>query len=443
MTNSAELVARRAAVLPRGVGQFAPQATVASASGASLVDADGREVIDFTSGIGVTGTGHCPPSVVKAIQEQAARLLHICIHCATYEPYLALCEELAVLFPHGASGGGGGSGGGTKVFLCNTGAEAVENAVKIARQATGRPNVICFSEAFHGRTMLALTMTSKVGYKAGCGPFTAGVHRMAFPNRFKYGQGMSESVFVDRELLRLRQAFNTHVPANEVAAIIIEPVQGEGGFVPAPTAYLRGLRDICTEHGIMLIVDEVQTGFFRTGKWACYHHAGITPDLSTWAKSLGGGMPIAAVVARSDVMDKASPGTLGGTYGGNPVSCAAALANIRLMRELDLEARAMKVGETIRSRFESLQKRCPAIGDVRGLGPMLAMEFCDGGDPGKPLAGIVPEIIKACWSRGVLLASAGVYGNCIRILCPLVISPEVLNKGLSIVEEEILRVASR
>ncbi len=438
MSTTADLVARRAAVVPRGVGQFAPLATVASASGASLVDADGREIIDFTSGIGVTGTGHCPPPVVKAIQEQAARLLHICIHCATYEPYVALCEELAVLFPHG-----GGSRGGTKVFLCNTGAEAVENAVKIARQATGRPNVISYSEAFHGRTMLALTMTSKVGYKSGCGPFAGGVHRLPFPNRFKYGQGLSESAFVERELLRLRQAFMTHVPANEVAAIIIEPVQGEGGFVPAPSAYLRGLREICTEHGILLIIDEVQTGFFRTGTWAAYHHAGITPDLSTWAKSMGGGMPIAAVVGRTEVMDKAAPGTLGGTYGGNPVSCAAALANIKLMRELDLESRARRLGEVIRERFESLRKRCPAIGDVRGLGPMLAMEFCEGGDPARPLAGIVPEIIKACWARGLLLASAGVHGNCIRILCPLVISPEQLNRGLTIVEEEVIRIAAR
>lgn len=435
MSSANDLVARRAAVVPRGVGQFAPLATVVSASGAALIDADGHEVIDFTSGIGVTGTGHCPPQVVKAIQEQAARLLHICIHCATYEPYVALCEALASLFPHAPGNNA------TKVFLCNTGAEAVENAVKIARQATGRPNVICFSEAFHGRTMLALTMTSKVGYKTGCGPFATGVHRLPFPNRFKYGQGQSESAFVEHELLRLRQAFTTHVPAAEVAAIILEPVQGEGGFVPAPSAYLKGIREICTEHGILLILDEVQTGFFRTGKWAAYHHAGVTPDISTWAKSLGAGMPIAAVVGRADVMDKAAPGTLGGTYGGNPVACAAALANIHLMRELELEARAAKIATAIRTRFDALQRRCPAIGDVRGLGPMLAIEFVEGGDPNRPAPGVVPEIIKSCLQRGVLLASAGVHGNCIRILCPLVISPEMLDRGLTIVEEEVLRIA--
>lgn len=424
MSRSEELIRRRAAVVPRGVGMLTT-ATVAGGRGATVVDEDGRELIDLAGGIGVLGTGHCPPEVVRAVSEQAGRLMHTCIHVATYEPYVALCEKLVELFPHGPA---------TKAMLVNSGAEAVENAVKIARQATGRPAVIAFSEGFHGRTLLASTLTSKVGYKLGCGPYAPEIYRLPYPNRFRHGDGLDETAFVKRELERLEHAFVSMVPADAVAAIILEAVQGEGGFNVAPFPYLHGLREICTRHGIMLILDEVQSGFGRTGRWAGYQHAGIVPDLSTWAKALGGGLPIAAVMGRAEVMDGARPGTLGGTYGGNPVACAAALANIEILERLDLPARAEALGRLIRQRFEALKARCSDITDVRGLGAMMAMEFSSGAR--------VAEVVAACVDRGVLVIPAGSHGNVLRILAPLVITEEELDRALTVLEEEVLRTAA-
>ncbi len=435
MNKSQELLARREAVVSRGLSLITP-ATVASASGATMVDLDGRELIDFAGGIGVANGGHCPPAVVAAIREQAGRYLHTCIHVTTYEPYVALCEKLVELFPHG------GAAGGTKVMLNNCGAEAVENAVKIARQSTGRPGVICFSEAFHGRTLMALTLTSKVGYKAGCGPFAPEVHRLPFPNHFRYGDGLPMEAFVARELRRLRAALTGTIAADQVAAIIVEPVQGEGGFVALPAEYALGLRRLCDEHGIVLIFDEVQTGFGRTGRWAAYQHLGVTPDLSTWAKSMGGGLPIAAVVGRADIMDAPKPGTLGGTYAGNPVACAAALANIRHMEEQNICGRADRVGRCVRERLTALQKRCGVIGDVRGPGAMVAMEFVEGGDPNRPLGDLVKQIVAACFQRGLIVLPAGSLGNIIRILCPLVITDDQLDRGLTILEEEVVRLTA-
>jgi len=433
MGRNQDLMSRRDAVTPKGAGRFHPLATAALARGAVITDVEGRELIDFAGGIGVVNVGHCDAEVVRAVQEQAAALMHSCIHVATYEPYIALCEKLVSLFPHGPK---------TKALLVNTGAEAVENAVKIARQATGRQAVICFTEAFHGRTMMAMTLTSKVGYKVGCGPFAPEVYRLPFPNRSKYGRGMSESEFVERELSRFRQALVNTVPAEHVAAVIIEPVQGEGGFTPAPLGYLRGLRALCDEFGIKLIIDEVQTGFGRTGRWAAYEHAGVTPDLSTWAKSMGGGMPISAVIGKAEVMDAAKPGTLGGTYGGNPVSCAAALAAIRSMERLNTNARAEVIGGAIRDRFLALQKRYPSlIGEVRGLGAMIAMELVQGGDLDRPNTEAATKLMHACWERGLLIVTAGASANIIRTLTPLVITDEQLRRGLDILEESLGVVA--
>ncbi len=432
MGNNADLLARRAAVVSRGVPTVTP-ATVASARGALLVDAEGNELIDFAGGIGTMNAGHCQETVVRAIHEQAAKLQHTCFHIATYEPYVALCERLVELFPHGDT---------TKAMLVNSGAEAVENAVKIARQATGRPGIICYTESFHGRTLLGMSLTSKVGYKIGCGPFAPEIYRLPFPNHFRYGDGLSTDDFVTRELERLRASFSSVVAADQVAAILIEPVQGEGGFVPAPQGYLRGLRDICDEHGIVLIFDEVQTGFCRTGRWAAYQHYDVVPDLSTWAKSMGGGLPVAAVVGRADVMDGARPGTIGGTYGGNPVACAAALATIRYMEEQDLNGRARAIGQQVRERFTALARRCAAVADVRGLGAMIAAEFVDPADRSKPATAQVKEILASCVRRGVLVISAGTYGNVIRVLSPLVITDEQLERGLDVLEDEVLRVFS-
>ncbi len=265
-------------------------ATVATAQGSILVDGTGQELIDFASGIGVMTAGHCQPSVVEAIHQQAEKLLHACIHVATYEPYVALCEKLAELLPHGEQ---------TKVMLVNSGAEAVENAIKIARQATNRPAVMCYTEGFHGRTLMAMSLTSKYGYKIGCGPYAPEIYRLPFPNHYRYGDGLSELAFVERELCRFRDSLVNTVAAEQVAAVILEVVQGEGGFVQVPAEYLRGLRRICDEHGILLILDEVQSGFCRTGRWAAYDHFGVVPDISTWAKAMGGGLPIGAVVGKA------------------------------------------------------------------------------------------------------------------------------------------------
>jgi len=428
MTLDHDLIARREAVVARGVPRVSG-VTADNAEGALLRDASGREWIDFAGGIGVMNLGHGDPEVVAAIREQAGKLLHTCIHVATYEPYVALAERLAERFPHGDA---------TKVMLVNSGAEAVENAVKIARQSTDRSGILCFTEGFHGRTLLGMSLTSKVGYKIGCGPFAPEIYRLPFPNHYRDGAGLTQSEFAERELRRMREALATYVAAEEVAAVVLEVVQGEGGFVPVPPEYLRGLRRICDETGILLVLDEVQTGFCRTGRWAAYEHYDVLPDLSTWAKSMGGGLPIGAVIGRAEVMDGARPGTIGGTYGGNPVACAAALATLRRMEELDLPRRAERIGERIRSRFEALARRCPAIGDVRGLGAMIGIELVEDGDPARPASAMVREVLDACEKRGLLAIAAGVHGNVIRVLSPLVIADEHLDRGLTILEEELL-----
>ena len=431
MTENEQLLARRDAVVPRGVPRVTT-ATAARGRGATIIDAEGNEILDFAGGIGVMNAGHCQERVVEAIARQAGELLHTCFHIATYEPYVALAEKLAKLLPHGDH---------TKVLLINSGAEAVENAVKIARQATGRPGIICFSEAFHGRTLMGMSLTSKVAYKKGCGPFAPEIYRIPFPNHGLRGDGLEMEEFVERELDRLREAFTTLVAARDVAAIIIEPVQGEGGFVPAPPGYLEGLREICDAEGIVLIFDEVQTGFCRTGRWAAYEHFGVLPDLSTWAKSMGGGLPIGAVIGRAEVMDGAEPGTIGGTYGGNPVACASALATIQVMEELELNDRATRIGERIRQRFQALADRCEAVGEVRGLGAMMAMELVEPGEPGVPASALAREVTQACLEDGVLVITAGPAGNVIRVLSPLVITDEELDRGLEVIERAVLRFA--
>lgn len=430
MTKSADLIARRKAAIPVGVGMF-NDATAQEASGATITDVDGRTLIDFAGGIGVVNAGHCPPPVVKAIQEQAAKFIHVSFNVASYEPYVALAEKLNALLPHG---------GPTKTMLVSTGAEAVENAVKIARQATGRPGVLCFTDAFHGRTLMAMTLTSKVQYKTGCGPFAPEVYRTQFPNFYRYGAGRSEAEFVRAELRRLEELSHTLVAPENLAAVIIEVVQGEGGFNVVPAAYLKGLRAFCDTHGILLILDEIQTGFGRTGAWSAYSHFGVTPDLSTWAKSLGSGMPIAAVVGKAKVMDAAGPSSIGGTYIGNPVSCAAALATLEYMEEIDINAKGRHVGEVVRERFDAWKRQHRQIGDVRGLGAMLAIEFVEEGDPLRPDATTATALMQACSRRGLVVITAGTEKNIIRVLGPLVIDDATLAKGLDIMEEELARI---
>ncbi|MFT4605056.1 MAG: 4-aminobutyrate aminotransferase/(S)-3-amino-2-methylpropionate transaminase [Rhodothermales bacterium] len=432
MASNRNLIERREAIVPRAVGQFAGQLTAVSASGARVTDAEGHEFIDFAGGIGVMNVGHSAPEVVRAIQEQAEKLIHVSIHVATYERYVELCEKLIELLPHGDS---------TKVILINSGAEAVENAIKLARQATGRAAVICYTEAFHGRTLMALALTSKTKYKTGCGPLAPEVYRLPYPSHFKYGDGLSEEAFIERELERMEAAFLNVVPAEQVAAVILEPVQGEGGFAVAPAAYLRGLREICDRHGIMLILDEVQSGFCRTGKWGAYEHAGIVPDLSTWAKSMGGGMPISAVIGKASVMDAAAPSTVGGTYGGNPVCCAAALAAIGIMERENLNQRANEIGRKIRAVFEELRQGTNLVADIRGLGAMLAMELCHDEDQERPATEACRLITSACRDQGLIVLPSGAHGNVIRILVPLVITDQDLDQGLGILKEAVMHIA--
>jgi len=433
MKKSEKLIARRNAIVPEGMGMFSPL-TIASAKGAITKDVDGREYIDFAGGIGVLNAGHCPKPVVDAIVRQSKQLIHACFPVAVYEQYVELCEVLANLLPHGKS---------TKVMLTNTGAEAVENAIKIARQATGKQGIICFTGGFHGRTLMGMSLTSKTGYKIGCGPFAPEIYRLPFPDYYKRNDGLSMDDFVERELEAFENYLHTVVDATNVAAIIMELVQGEGGFVVAPKAYVQGLHRLCKAKGILLILDEVQTGFGRTGKWSAYAHYDIVPDISTWAKSMGSGMPIGAVIGRGEIMDKTTKGTLGGTYVGNPVACAASLATIQYMKDVDLNAKGEKVGKVVMDFFHALKNECNAIGDVRGLGAMVAFELVKDNDPNQPNAELCKALINACAAKGLMIISAGTSGNVIRVLSPLIISKPLLLKGLGILREELIRLTSK
>ena len=427
LTKSQELLDRRKNVVANGVGVF-NTATVKEAKGAIIIDADGNELIDFAGGIGVVNAGHCPEPVVEAIREQAGKYLHTSFNVVTYEPYIQLCEELAEILPHGKK---------TKAMLVSTGAEAVENAIKIARQATKKPAILCYTGAYHGRTMMAMTLTSKVSYKYDCGPFAPEVYRLPFPNFYRYGGQRDLDKFVDDELKRLHESALNLVDVKSVAAVIIEPIQGEGGFNPVPQRYLEGLRAFCDEHGIMLIMDEVQSGFCRTGHWASWQHYGVQPDISTYAKSMGSGLPIAAVVGKAEVMDAAVPGSIGGTYIGSPICCVAASATIKYMKDINLNERAVEVGNIITTRLDNLMNECPEIGEVRGIGAMIGIEFVINKDPRQPNSEICGHIVKGCAENGLIVLSAGTYKNVLRILSPLVITNEQLNKGLTILENEI------
>ncbi len=427
VSKSVELFERRSNVVANGIGVF-NTATVSHAKGAIITEVDGRELIDFAGGIGVVNAGHCPEPVVEAIREQAGKYLHTSFNVVTYEPYIQLCEELVEILPHGEK---------TKAMLVSTGAEAVENAIKIARQATKRQGILSFSDAYHGRTMMAMSLTSKVSYKIDCGPFAPEVYRLPFPNFYTKSNGRSMEEFVQDELNLLQESTLNLVDINNLAAIIIEPIQGEGGFNPVPKAYLEGLRKFCDDHGVMLIMDEVQSGFCRTGHWASWQHYGIVPDISTYAKSMGSGLPIAAVVGKADIMDAAAIGSIGGTYIGSPISCVASSATIQYMKDINLNEKALEIGSIIYSRLNKLKEECPAIGDVRGVGAMIGMEFVQNGDPKVPNSTICKKVVEACYENGLIILSAGTHKNIIRILSPLVITLDELDKGLTILETQI------
>jgi 4-aminobutyrate aminotransferase / (S)-3-amino-2-methylpropionate transaminase / 5-aminovalerate transaminase len=413
-----QVLADRARFVSGGVAT--PRLVVASADGARVTDVDGRVFVDFAGGIGCQNTGHRFAPVVDAIHRQVDLYLHQCFMVGVYEPYVETCRLLAELSPC--------AGAEQKSILVNSGAEANENAVKISRAATGRPAVVVFDNAFHGRTLLTMTMTSKVHpYKAGFGPFAPEVYRAPAPYPYR-------GVTSDDAIAGLKKLFKSEVDPQTVACVLLEPVQGEGGFVPMPDDYPARLLEVCAEHGILYVDDEVQSGAGRTGKVWAIEHYGIEPDLLVSGKSIGGGLPLAAVTGRAELMDAVPAGGLGGTFGGNPLSCAAAVAVLEAVREPELLDQATRVGERVRARLDELAARHAAIGEVRGLGPMIAFELAEQ-TPDRAKA-----IVEAAFERGLLLLACGLYGNVIRLLPALTISDEDLDEGLALLEESLSAV---
>jgi 4-aminobutyrate aminotransferase / (S)-3-amino-2-methylpropionate transaminase / 5-aminovalerate transaminase len=395
------------------------------ARGSTITDVDGNTFVDFVGGVGVANVGHNHPRVVEAIAEQADRFLHTDFTVVPYEGYIELAERLGALVP---------IAGETRGAFFNSGAEAVENAVKLARLYTGRQGVVAFEGAFHGRTWMALTMTSKVDpYKRGLGPFAPEVYRAPFPNAYRGPSG-------EAALAALERLFSMHVSPEHVAAIVFEPELGEGGFHPAPPEFVTGLRRLCDEHGIVLVADEVQTGFGRTGRMFAMEHFEVEPDLVVVAKSIAGGLPLSGVVGRADIMDAAHSGAIGGTFVGNPVALAAACAVLDVFEDERLIDRAQLLGDAIRARMLDWQSRWPRIGDVRGLGAMLAIELVRDPSTTEPAPELVQAVIDAALHRGLLLLKAGVDGSSIRVLCPLTTSEAELDDGLRAWEEALAAV---
>ena len=439
---SQALLARRKAAVPQGPFNVAP-IFVERGEGATVTDVDGNVFLDFSGGLGSLNAGHANPKVVEAVVAQAKKYLHTCFHIAQYEPYVALAEKLNAIAPGRFA---------KKTLLVNSGAEAVENAVKIARYWTKRPAVVAFEHAFSGRTLLAMSLTSKVmPYKFGFGPFAPEVYRLPYPylyrmsavgavsNRDRSGLHTppTEEFLIDAAIEQMREFFQTHVDAKQVACVVMELVLGEGGFVVAPKKYVQALAKLCQDNGILFVADEIQTGFARTGKMFVTEHFDFEPDLVTVAKSLAGGMPIAAVTGRAEIMESVHVGGLGGTYGGNPVACAAALATIGEIERLNLPARAEKIGEKLRAKALEWQKKQPLIGEVRGLGAMVAIEFVKDRQTKEPAKEFNIDLVKRCVENGVILIYAGTHSNCLRYLVPLIITDEQLDEGLAVIEKQL------
>jgi 4-aminobutyrate aminotransferase/(S)-3-amino-2-methylpropionate transaminase len=421
--NSRALLARRAKAVPKGVPAVTPIAVV-HAEGAVLTDADGNRLIDFGGGIGVVNTGHRHPGVVEAVRTQLDRFAHVCFPVSTYEPYVELAERLNRLTP------------GThekRTFFVNSGAEAVENAVKVARYFTGRQAVLCFDHGFHGRTNLTMALTAKVmPYKKGFGPFAPEVYRIPYPYCYRCAEGPSGGRCCLADSARLEQILAGTVDPGSVAAIVMELELGEGGFVPAPVEYVQTLAAFAKQHGILFIADEIQTGFGRTGKLFASEHYGLVPDLMTTAKSLAGGLPLAAVTGRADVMEAPHVGGLGGTYGGNPLACAAALAVLDAMEAERIPAHAQRTGDRVKARFRQWAEQFPCIGDVRGLGAMVGLELVTDRESRTPDKALTGRVLAAALERGLVLLSAGTFGNTIRVLAPLTADDAIIDEGLDV-----------
>lgn len=426
-----ELIAKRDQVMPGAIKCGYPL-VIKRGEGAMFEDVDGNVFLDWVGGVGVLNIGYTHPELVEAVKDQSEKYFHAMMNITTHENYLKLAEKLNEVVPV--------KGDVKQTMMVNSGAEADENAVKIAKGFTGRSGVIVFTGAFHGRTQMTMAMTGKKAYALGMGPFPDGIHRAEYPNVYRRPKGMAEEDAVAYYVESIEHIFVEGIPANEVAAIVFEPVQGEGGFVPAPIEWVKAVRAICDKHGIMMVTDEVQSGWGRSGRLFTseyYKEAGCAPDIMTTAKSIAGGLPLSAVTARKEIFDAVPVGTIGGTYCGNPVSCASALKVLEVMTREDYPGKALKIGNRATDVFNSWKEKYEVVGDVRGLGSMLGVEFVKDKKTKEPNAALVGKIVTEATKKGLVLEAAGTYGNVIRFLCPLCVTDEQLEKGLEIYEETL------
>ncbi len=426
-----EIIERRAAATPKAIGCAYP-VVIKRGEGAIIEDVDGNKFLDWIGGVGVLNIGFSQPEVVEAVKEQAEKYFHGMFNVVTHEGYVALAEKLASIAPV--------KGEKKKAFFANSGAEADENAVKIAKGFTKRPNIIVFSGAFHGRTLLTMSMTSKKAYAVDMGPFPEGIYRAQFPYYYRNPEGMPQEAAVDYYMKSITDVFEQCAPASTIAAVVVEPLQGEGGFIPAPIEWIKAVRKLCDENGILLIADEVQSGFCRTGRMFAseyWKEAGVQPDIIATAKSIAGGVPLSAIIARDEIMDAPAPGTIGGTYCGNALACAAGLKVVEIMERDHLADRSLEIGKKVMARYEEFKEKYECVGDVRGLGGMIGIEFVTDKASKTPDAALTAAIIQECVQNGLMVEGAGTYGNVIRFLAPLVITDEQLACGLDIMEKAI------
>ena len=431
------IIDRREAAVPSAIRCSYP-VVIERGEGAMIEDVDGNKFLDWIGGVGVLNIGFSQPEVVEAVKAQADKYFHGMFNVVTHEGYVALAEKLGSIAPV--------KGDKKKVFFANSGAEADENAVKVAKGYTGRSNIIVFSGAFHGRTYYTMTMTSKKAYAAGMGPLADGVFRAQFPYYYRNPEGLPEEKEVEYYIDSIKAVFEQCAAADTIAAIVVEPLQGEGGFIPAPIEWIKADRKICDDNGILLIADEVQSGFCRTGRMFAseyWKEAGVEPDIIATAKSIAAGVPLSAIIARAEVMEGVAPGTIGGTYCGNPLACAASLKTIEIMERDHLADRSVEIGKKVTARYKEIQKKYPVVGDVRGLGGMIGIEFVKNPETKEPDAALTADIIQTCAKNGLLVEGAGTHNNVIRFLAPLVITDEQLEAGLDIFEAAVKECSSK
>lgn len=426
-----EVIKRREEAIPRAIKCVYP-VVIERGEGAIIEDVDGNRFLDWIGGVGVLNVGFSHPEIIEEVKKQSEKYFHGMFNIVTHEGYVKLAEKLNDIVPV--------KGDKKKTYFANSGAEADENAVKVAKAFTKRPNIICFSGAFHGRTNLTMAMTSKKAYAKGLGPFPEGIYRAEYPYLYRKPKGMNEEEAIKYYINSIYKVFEECSPADYIAAIVVEPLQGEGGFIPAPIEWIKAIRKICDENGIMLIADEVQSGFCRTGKMFAseyWKEAGVMPDILATAKSIGAGLPISAIVAREEIMESILPGTIGGTYCGNPLACAAAIKTIEIMERDNLAKRSLEIGEKVQAVYKEWMDKYEVIGDVRGLGGMIGIEFVTDKQSKTPNGEIVSKIVKNAVEKGLMLENSGTYGQVIRFLAPLVMTDEQLKAGLEIFEESI------